>query len=164
MQFQAGLPQGCPLSCFIFILCIDPLLVALSKVNGVRAVAGFVDDWSAACHGAVWAECLARYEVLIEIIEDFERASGSRINKGKSAVVPSRNLTPEEEAALRSIWPDIRVSRRERLLGLYIGLDATIDDQYRRPLEKLGTALEAFNSQRDKLSLAMRVVVVNVFM
>ena len=49
--YQAGLPQGCPLSCFLFVICIDPLLTALRKISGVQATSGFVDDWAAACHG-----------------------------------------------------------------------------------------------------------------
>ena len=32
-QLATGLPQGCPLSCFIYILCVDPLLKALEEME-----------------------------------------------------------------------------------------------------------------------------------
>jgi len=31
-EYHSGLAQGCPLSCFIFILCVDPFLVALDRI------------------------------------------------------------------------------------------------------------------------------------
>ena len=49
LELFAGLTQGCPLSCFLYIIAIDPLLQALQKVDGVQIVSGFVDDWSAGC-------------------------------------------------------------------------------------------------------------------
>ncbi len=58
LRFQAGLPQGCPLSCFVFILCADPLLQALRRARGVGAASGFVDDWSAALGANNWKEAV----------------------------------------------------------------------------------------------------------
>ena len=162
--YQAGLPQGCPLSCFIFVICIDPLLTALRRTDGVNATSGFVDDWAAACQGATWEQSLLVLEVTLCAVEEFERASGSIINKDKSAIVPSRRLSPSEQDDCRRKWHDMRISYCERLLGLYIGVDATIDDQYRGPIEKFADALAAFSSQRHHMSLAVRIMVVNVFL
>ena len=162
--YQAGLPQGCPLSCFIFVICIDPLLAALRRTDGVNATSGFVDDWAAACQGTTWEQSLLVLEETLCAVEEFERASGSIINKDKSAIVPSRRLSPSEQDDCRRKWHDVRISYCERLLGLYIGVDATIDDQYRGPIEKFADALAGFSLQRHHMSLAVRIMVVNVFL
>ena len=71
MRFLAGLHQVCPLSCFLFFICADPLL---------QATFGFVDDWAAACGGGTFAEAHCSLNVALACVEEFERASGSRIN------------------------------------------------------------------------------------
>ena len=146
------------------MICIDPLLSAFRRAAGVTATSGFVDDWSAACAGATFQEAVCNLEALLEIVRIFEQASGSRINRDKSAVVPSRLLSASEVLACQAVWIDLRVSYRERLLGLFIGLQATLDDQFSGPLQKFDRALESYNSQRQNLSLAARIVVVNVFL
>ena len=55
----------------------------------------FVDDWAAALGAASWQIAVARLEALLQIVEDFEKASGSKINKGKSALVPSKRLSAQ---------------------------------------------------------------------
>ena len=74
--FAAGLPQGCPLSCFVFLLCADPLLQKLWESRGARAVSGFVDDWSIAIQGATFPEALGRLESILRCVEDFKLACG----------------------------------------------------------------------------------------
>ena len=47
---------------------------------------------------------------------------------------------------------------------MFIGLEATLENQYRIPLEKFEKALLEFDNQRDQMSIAMRVLAVNVFL
>jgi len=123
-----------------------------------------VDDWAAACKGETWAETVASLHSVRAVVETFERAPGSQINRSKSALVPPRRLSDDELQMCRSRWSDLRVSSRERLLGLYIGLDATIDDQYNHPMEKFAATLERFEACRERMSLAMRILATNVFL
>ena len=51
VKFGLGIPQGCPLSCFLYIICADPFLTALERTAGVEVASGFVDDWSAGFRG-----------------------------------------------------------------------------------------------------------------
>ena len=53
---------------------------------------------------------------------------------------------------------------RTRILGLIIGLDATIEDQYSSALDKFAQALLDFSSMRQRMSFAMRLAVINVFL
>ena len=59
---------------------------------------------------------------------------------------------------------DIRISFRERVHGVYIGIHASIHDQYYNAVHKFDMALSVFRRVRTSLSLAMRVLVVNMFM
>ena len=54
------------------------------------------------------------------MLEDFQNASGQRINVDNSAVLPARRLTEEEEDICKGHWPETRISYRERLLGIFI--------------------------------------------
>ena len=51
----------------------------------------------------------------------------------------------------------LSVSHFERVLGVYIGIEATTDRQYQAALEKLEKILEIFRGVKDKLTLALRI-------
>ena len=89
---QSGLAQGDPLSCFLFILGVDPLLSKLQSLRAVAGVTGFVDDWNAIYRG------LKALVSCRDIILVFEKASGQRINVEKSGIIPSRSLSDAEIA------------------------------------------------------------------
>ena len=158
LSLESGLAQGDPLSCFIFILCVDPLLCKLQSLPDVAGVAGFVDDWNAICRGV---QALRESR---EVVLDFEQASGQQINVGKSGLIPSRYLTPCEVIFLQTIWHGINIYYNTRVLGLQIGIEASIEDQYTRPLAKFTERLAEFSAMRRQLSTSMRVAVVNVFL
>jgi len=160
LRYVSGLPQGCPLSCFLYILGVDPLLRALEREAGVERASGFVDDWGAACRGFY-----ALHRVM-DIVNDFELASGQIVNFSKSKVLPSRRLTDYEIRQVRSLpqWRHIEIRTAERLLGLQIGIDATIESQYARPLQKLDDALAIFEQVRHETSITTRVAIANVFL
>ncbi len=98
-------------------------------------------------------------EHLLTIVEDFERASGSQINRGKTALVPGKLLSARQELDCKRRWTDLRISYCKRLLGLYVGVHATIDDQHRAPLAKFDEVYADFQGHGSSLSLAVRVVV-----
>ena len=56
---------------------------------------------------------------------------------------------------------DIRISSRERVLGV---LHVSIHDQYYNAVHKFDMALSFFGRVKLSLFLAMRVLVVNIFM
>ena len=97
-------------------------------------------------------------------IATFEIASGQRMNREKTVIVPARKLTEKEEKACRSEWKTIKISYKERLLGIFIGLNATIWDQYNIPIEKFEKAIEIVDEARKNMSLACRITVANVFL
>ena len=155
----SGLTQGCPASCMLYIIGVDPLLSSLQQTPRISGVSGFVDDWSMGCHGM-----LAIFAVS-NLIHRFEQASGQQLNRGKSALIPARQLSDAERASCLAVWnSNIRISSRERVLGVFIGIHASIHDQYYNGVNIFDMALSFFGRVRTSLSLAMRVLVVNIFM
>ena len=116
-------------------------------------MSGFVDDWSVACRG------INAVNHTLAIVENFERASGQRINYDKSKLVPSRRLSEAEIVACQARWPNLLVSYPERLLGLYLGFDASMADQFVQPLRKFEQALADYERRRSDMSLCTRVIV-----
>ena len=120
-------------------------------------VSGFVDDWPMACHG------LPAISAVSNLIHDFEQASGQQINRGKSALIPARQLSEDAKASCVALWNcDIRISSRERVV--FIGIHVSIHDQYCNAVHKFDMALCVFSRVKISLSLAMRVLVMNIFM
>ena len=97
-------------------------------------------------------------------IATFEIASGQRMNREKTVIVPARKLSKAEEQACRAEWKKIKISYKERLLGIFIGLNATIWDQYSKQVEKFEKAIELVDEARKKMSLARRTTVATVFL
>ena len=158
LHLASGLTQGCPSSCMLYIIGVDPLLSSLQQTR-LSGVSGFVDDWIMGCQGM---PAISAVSILIVC---FEQASGQKINRGKSAVTPARQLSDVERASRLATWSsDIRVSCRQRVLGVYIGKHVSIHDQYYNAINKFDVALSVFGRARTSLSLAMRVLLVNIFM
>ena len=141
LYLASGLTQGCPASCMLYIIGVDPLLSSLQQTPLISGVPGFVDDWSMGCHG------LPAIPAVSNLIHDFEQASGQQINRGKS--------DDERASCLAILNSDIRISSRERVVGVFIGIHVSIHDQY----YKFDMALSVFGRVTMSLSLARRVLV-----
>ena len=140
------------------IIGVDPLLSSLQQTPRISGVSGFVDGWSMGCHGMLAISAVSN------LIHGFEQAPGQQVNRGKSALIPARQLSDAERASCLAVWnSDIRISSRERVLGVFIGIHASIHDQYYNAVHKFDMALSVFGRVRSSLSLAMRVLVVNIF-
>ena len=119
---------------------------------------GFVDDWSVEFEGP------RALNMVLTKIATLEIASRQRMNREKTVIVPARKLTKAEEQACRAEWKKKKISYKERLLGIFIGLNATIWDQYSIPIEKIEKAIEIVDEVRKNMSLACRITVANVFL
>ena len=74
LQLHSGLAQGCPLSCNIYVLAVDPVLEYTHNFTNIEMVIGFCDDWTIEC---------ATASALISVQdhgEEFENASGQQIH------------------------------------------------------------------------------------
>ena len=159
LQLASGLTQGCPASCMLYIIGVDPLLSSLQQSPHISGVSGFVDDWSMGCHG------LPAISAVSNLIHDFEQASGQQINRGKSAIITARPLSDHERASCLAICNgDICILARERVLCAFIGIHVSIHDQYYNAVHNWDMALSVYGHVRLSLSLAMGMLAVNMFM
>ena len=69
---------------------VDPLLHQLSATPGVVGLSAFADDWTVCCDG------LATLYRIRPLLQNFEAASGQRVNIPKSGIIPTRTLTQAE--------------------------------------------------------------------
>ena len=157
VHLQSGLAQGCPLSCVLYVIAVDPFLEFLDKhIDEVELVAGFCDDWTIECT-TVWA--VPRVQA---VVEEFERASGQALNRNKSKFVPTREITTTEDQIIRCRWPNCQIVASAKLLGLSIGHSLTEQDH--------GLETEIRYSERMRILQAMpaswatKLTTINVFM
>ena len=83
-----GVRQGCPLSCFLFILCIEPLLSAIRTSEGIRGitidqtdikVTAYADDVTVILDGSP-----VSLRACLTLFERFEKISGLHLNRNKT--------------------------------------------------------------------------------
>ena len=83
-----GLRQGCPRSCFLFILCIEPLLSTMRSSKDVRGlfidheeikVFAYADDVTVILDGSSASLCAC-----LNLFERFEPVSGLHLNRNKT--------------------------------------------------------------------------------
>ena len=125
----------------LYIIGVDPSLSSLQQTPHISGVSGFVDDWSMGCHG------LPAISAASNFIHDFVQAWRRQINRGKSASIPARQVSEAERASYLALWSsDIRISSRERVIGVFIGIHVSIHDQYYNAVHKFDLALSVFSS------------------
>ena len=85
---QKGLRQGCPLSCYLFLLCLEPLL---TKIRAAEAIVGmqvgdadikvtaYADDVTVLLDGSE-----ASLENCVSLFEEFKSISGLQLNRQKT--------------------------------------------------------------------------------
>jgi len=115
--YKAGLSQGNPLSVFLYILAVDPFLRAAAIIDGVRHVWGFCDDWTL----SLW--CLRAVPDVVRCIQDFEAASGQRINRGKTVWLPNRLLQESERDCIVRYWEQPQFVSKHKSLGHWLAME-----------------------------------------
>ncbi|KAL5794878.1 hypothetical protein ACOSP7_003472 [Xanthoceras sorbifolium] len=124
---QRGLRQGCPLSPYLFLLCAEALstLIKGNESNGqslgMRCCRGsplvshlfFADDSIVFCRASV-QNC----EMLKQILNVYEKASGQQINLQKSNITFSPNVEDDRSASILNCLGLANAQAHDKYLGL----------------------------------------------
>lgn len=122
-----GLRQGDPLLPYFFIMCAEGLSSALQRREGRGGFSGlpithggsrinhifFANDNLLFCKAK---ESELRY--LQQVLEDYERASGQKLNKEKTSIFFSRNTSTVDRGLILQIVGVPTTKRYEAYLGL----------------------------------------------
>ena len=87
-QIECGIRQGCPLSCLIWLLCMEPLLRKIRATDGIKGMhisgreiklSAYADDLTMVLDGS---ESSLRNAV--NLFNEFRKATGLQLNVGKT--------------------------------------------------------------------------------
>jgi len=123
-QIERGARQGDPLSPYLFILCLEPLLIQIRNEDNIKGLTikdekvklvTFADDLT------VFVKCVSSYNKLIEAINRFSSIAGLKMNRDKTEVLylGHANFT-NEELQVKEIKKAIKI------LGIFFTYDYSL--------------------------------------
>jgi hypothetical protein len=122
-----GIRQGDPLSPYLFLICAEALSSMLSRAESKGVIIGvptskkgprlshlfFADDSLLFCKAN-----LVEWRRLMRLLEDYEAASGQKLNKEKTSIFFSRNTSEEKKDEISRLSGLSATQCYEKYLGL----------------------------------------------
>ena len=160
-EVERSVRQGCPLSALLYALSVEPLATLIKRDKGVEGIKLPYGGRCVINHYADDTTITVRdggsVRRVMEIVEDYGRASGAKINKEKSEIMYIGKV--------ERIEVGLRVEEKYiKVLGVLLGVDSkeARDATWTGVINKIRTVCTAWRGR--KLRLKGKVVVVNGLM
>ena len=157
-----GVRQGDPLSPYLFILSIEPLLAKIRLTNEIKGITvkgttikinAYADDITA------FVSDIPSIDSLMQVLSDFNRVSGLQINTNKTEVIGigNRHGYTETDSHLKWCKEGIKIT------GIYFTYDKELKYKcnFSRVLENLKSQLNIWKSRN--LSLIGKIQIIKTF-
>ena len=151
-----GLKQGCPLSCLLFILSIDVLLMQVNLVPSVDPRC-FADDLAVGF--TEWKQLAA----VLCLVDEWSLAAGPVPNVAKTKFITTESGLGNYADSLPHAWREVKVVDSYVYLGVLIGASVDVTMVYDAALAKLQSRVANFMRLQSVFSLAERVRIANTY-
>ena len=162
IELLFSIRQGDPIAMLLYILYIEPLLIALEKrITGLQ-VAGIGKSLEAYCDDVnVVTDNLGDLDVVSEVVGKFEKVSGAISSRNKKCkVIGFGNWAGKEDWPLAWIKP----VKSEKIFGIFIcdSYEELLEFNWNHRYQKLSNTVYSW-SNRVLDTLQQRVEVIRVF-
>jgi len=153
---EDGLKQGCPLSCVLFILVIDPLLTLLDDLPSVDPRC-FADDT------AVGTRDVRFLTPVFFMFDEWCSVSGCTVNVKKTKIISTAAHPPNVRSFVPEHWDQIAYADSYVYLGVLFGRNIDVTMVYSAALCKFEARIRSHLHLRGLLNMAARVRMANVY-
>ena len=169
-QIERGIRQGCPLSCLIWLLCMEPLLRKIRATEGIKGMhisereiklSAYADDLTVVLDGSE-----SSLRNVVNLFNEFRKATGLQLNVGKTIC----SWIGSARHGCDPICQDLNLQWLNRgdaleLLGVKVFADAqrTSDINYNSKLDEIEKAMSPW-IQRSLTPLGRVLLVKSLFL
>uniref|UniRef100_A0A670JU36 Reverse transcriptase domain-containing protein n=1 Tax=Podarcis muralis TaxID=64176 RepID=A0A670JU36_PODMU len=163
-KIEKGTRQGCPLSPLLFIMVLEVIANRIRDAGNVKGIRigrkefklkAYADDLVLSLEEPVDSVCK-----LIELLEEFGRLSGFRLNRKKTKIL-TKNLANEDKNQLEQ-KTGIKIVNKAKYLGIWLSPKNInlVEDNYDKIWQEIKKDLDTW--QRLKLSWTGRMAAIKM--